>query len=89
MRSRDEAMAIADALRSAMRAAWRGWQMPVAVVALLVLGAPAIAVLLVRPSLAVSLICATSFGSVGVARLKDARARKQLLLMQPADRTSP
>jgi hypothetical protein len=43
---------------------------------------------LVRPSLAVGLILATSFGTLGVARLQDVRTRKALQLMQRADRTS-
>jgi hypothetical protein len=76
-----------EALRVATRAAWKGWQMPAALAVLVAFGAVAIAVLLFRPSLAVSWICAISFGGIGVARLRDARTRKQLELMQPADRS--
>jgi hypothetical protein len=78
-----------DALRVAMRAAWNGWEMPAAVAALVAFGGVAIATLLIHPSLAVSLICAISFAGIGVARLKDVRTRKQLRLMQPADRSLP
>jgi hypothetical protein len=77
-----------DVLRVAMRAAWNGWQIPAVVGALVAFGTLAVSVLLIHPSLAVSLICATSFASIGVARFKDARTRKQLQLVQPGDRTS-
>ena len=77
-----------DALRVAIRAAWKGWQMPTAVAVLVAFWALAIAALLMHPSLAVSLICATSFGTIGIARLQDVRTRKQLQLMQPAERSS-
>jgi hypothetical protein len=77
-----------DALRVATRAAWKGWQLRAALAAVVVFGALVIAVLVIRPSLAVSLICLTSFGTLGVARLQNARIRKALQLMQPADRTS-
>ena len=77
-----------DVLRVAMRAAWNGWQMPAAMAALVAFATLAVAALLIHPSLAVSLICATSFASIGVARFKDARTRKQLKLMQPGDRAS-
>ena len=77
-----------DALRVAMRAARGGWQMPAAVAAVVLLGALAVVAALVRPSLAVGLILATSFGTLGVARLQDVRTRKALRLMQRADRTS-
>jgi len=77
-----------DALRAAMRAARGGWQMPTALGAVVLLGVLAIAAALVRPALAVSLIIATSFGVIGVARFQDARARRALQLIQPADPTS-
>ena len=77
-----------DAFRAAARAAWSGWVMPAALTALVVLGALAVAVLWFRPSLAVSFILAAATGSAGVARLMDARMRKALRLMQPADRAS-
>ncbi len=75
-----------DALRVAMRAARSGWQMPSAVAAVVLLGVLALAAALARPSLAVSLIIATSIGALGVARLQDVRTRKALQRMQPADR---
>ncbi len=77
-----------DALRAAMRVARSGWQIPVALAAVVSLGALAVAAAFVHPSLAVSLICVTSLASFGVIRFRDNRARKQLRLMQPADRTS-
>jgi len=52
------------------------------------LGALAIAVAWFHPSLAVSLILATSIATVGAARLMDARTRKALRLMQPVDPAS-
>jgi hypothetical protein len=77
-----------DALRAAMRAARSGWAVPAATAAAVALGALAIAVLWFRPSLAVTFILATSVGTIGVARLMDARTRKALRLMQPADPAS-
>lgn len=77
-----------DALRAATREAWSGWQMRAAMVAVILLGVLALAAALLRPSLAVSLILATSFGCLGVARLQGARTREALQLMQPADLTS-
>ena len=76
-----------DALRAAMRAARSGWQMWAALAADVLLGLLAVAAALVRPSLAVSLILATSVGTLGVARLQVARTRKALQLMQPDART--
>ena len=75
-----------DALRVAMRAARSGWQLPAAVAAVVVLGVLAVAAALARPSFAVSLIIATSIGTLGVARLQDVRTRKALQRMQSADR---
>jgi hypothetical protein len=48
----------------------------------------AIGTAVVRPSLAYTLILATSFASLGVARLQIVRTRRALQLMQPGDRTS-
>jgi hypothetical protein len=72
-----------DALRVAMREARKGWQVPTALAVAVLLGLLAVAAAFVRPSLAVSLIIATSFATLGVARLQDARTRKALQLMQP------
>jgi ferric-dicitrate binding protein FerR (iron transport regulator) len=77
-----------DVLRAAMRAARRGWPIPAAIAAVVALGALAIAILWFRPSLAMTFILATSVGTIGVARLMDARTRKALQLMQPADPAS-
>jgi hypothetical protein len=74
-----------DALRAAMRVARSGWQIPATLAAVVLLGTLAIATAFVRPSLAVSLICLTSFGTIGVARLQNVRIRKALQLMQPAN----
>jgi hypothetical protein len=76
-----------DALRAAVRGAWNGWAMPVATAAAVGLAVVAVAVLWFRPSMAVSLILASSVASIGVARLRDARTRQQLRLMRPADPT--
>ena len=77
-----------DALRVAMREARGGWLIPAAVAADVLMGVLAVAAAMVRPSVAVSLILAASIGTLGVARLQDARTRKALQRMQPVDRTS-
>jgi len=77
-----------EALRVAMRQARSGWQIRLAVGADILLGVLAIVAALVRPSVAVSLILATSVGTLGVARLQEIRTRKALQLMQSADRTA-
>jgi|SRR6516225_3342154 hypothetical protein len=77
-----------DVLRTAMRAARSGPALWVALPAVVALGALAIAVAWFHPSLAVSLILATSIATVGAARLMDARTRKALRLMQPVDPAS-
>jgi Flp pilus assembly protein TadB len=77
-----------DVLRAATRAAWNGWAMAAATAAAVALALLAVAVLWFRPSMAVTLILASSVGSIGVRRMRDARTRKQLLLMQPSDRAS-
>jgi hypothetical protein len=74
-----------DALRAAVRAARSGWAIWAVTATVVVLGAGAIAVAWFHPSLAVTFILATSVATVGVARLMDARTRKALRLMQPAD----
>jgi hypothetical protein len=71
-----------------MRAARSGWALWAAVPAVVVLGALAIAVVWLHPSLAVSFLLVTSIATVGVARLMDARTKKALRLMQPADPAS-
>jgi hypothetical protein len=74
-----------DVLRAAERAAWNGWAMPVATAAAIALPVLALVVLWFHPSMAVSLILASSIGAIGVARLREARTRKELRLMRPAD----
>ena len=77
-----------DVLRTAMRAARSGPALWVALPAVVALGALAIAVAWFHPSLAVSLILATSVATIGVARLMDARTRNALHVMRPDDPAS-